>query len=258
MDTSALIISLAIIVQLLGIFLIIINAIYLSCTRGFDSAGGYGKMFCCKQGNIKRRFKIRFEKAWNLLVLYHITLVFMNVIMAIIYEEVDSLNYQIDSFHDLVDMFWISAIINYGVVFMLNVLYLIGLKTFHSFVFDRHSYVLGHLHQFNCFGFLNFLIFWTSVLLLLTCAGIDCRKLPEPWEDLAKGLGLVSLAISYVLTVVEAAYAEKWIILDGKVTTKQEVISILRQKQLERTSIEWVVECAEVVTTGEMTLILYK
>ena len=65
-------------------------------------------------------FKIRFEKAWNLLVLYHSALIFVDVIMGVVCEEVDKLNYQIDSFHDLMDMFWISAIINYGVVFMLN------------------------------------------------------------------------------------------------------------------------------------------
>ena len=183
MDTSALVITLAIIVHLLGIFLIIFNSIYLACTRGVGSARGHGKMFCCKQRNIKRRFKIRFEKAWNLLVLYHITLIFVDVIMAVVCEEVDSLNYQIDSFHDLVDMFWISAIINYGVVFMLNVNYVIamcsaGKWVFNSrsrkWVFNLRSPILGHLHQFNCFGFVNFLVFWTSVLLLLTCAGYDC------------------------------------------------------------------------------------
>ena len=257
MDTSALVISLAIIVHLLGIFLIIFNSIYLAYTRRINSARGHGKMFCCKQRNIKRRFKIKFDKAWNLLVLYHITLIFVDLIMVVVCEEVDKLNYQIDSFHNLVDMFWISAIINYGVVFMLNVLYLVGLKTVHRLVFNRHSYVFGHLHQFNCFGFINFLVFWTSVLLLLTCAGIDCEELPGPWKSLARGLGLVSLAISYVCMVVESVYAEKWVILDGKGTTKREALSIIRRKLLETTSTMWVVECGEVVTTGKMTSILF-
>ena len=80
-------------------------------------------MFDCKQRNIKRRFKIRLDKAWNLLVLYHIALIFVDVIMGVVCEEVDSLNYQIDSLNDMVSMFWISAMINYGVVFMLNILY---------------------------------------------------------------------------------------------------------------------------------------
>ena len=257
MDTSALVISLAIVVHLLGIFLITINCIYLSCTKGVGNVREHGNIFYVKQQNIKRRFKIKFEKAWNLLVLYHIALIFVDVIMGVVCEEVERFNYQIDSFHDLVDMFWISAIINYGAVFMLNVLYLVGLKTVHKLGFNRHSYVLGHLHQFNCFGFLNFLIFWTSMLLLLTCAAIDCRDLPEPWKDLARGLGLVSLAISYVCMVVEAVYAEKWVILDGKGTTKQEALSIIRRKLLETTSTMWVVKCGEVVTTGKMTSILF-
>ena len=251
MDTSVLIVTLAVVVHLLGIFLITINSIYLACIRGIDGARLHG------QQNIKRCFKIRFEKAWNLLVLYHVTLIFVDVIMAVVCEEVDSLNYQIDSFYDLVDMFWISAIINYGVVFMMNLLYLVCLKTVHRLAFNRNSYVLGHLHQFNCFGFLNFLIFWTSVLLLLTCAGIDCRDLPEPWKDLAGGLGLISLAISYISMVVEAIYAEKLIILDGEGTTKEKVLGVLRQKLVETTSVAWMVECGETVTAGEMTSILF-
>ena len=257
MDTSALVITLAIIVHLLGIFLIIFNSIYLACTRGVNSARGHGKMFCSKQRSIKRCFKIRFEKAWNILVLYHSAFIFVDVIMGVVCEEVDSFNYQIDSLHDLVNVFWISAMINYGVVFMLNVLYLVGLKTVHKLGFNRHSYVFGHLHQFNCFGFINFLVFWASVLLLLTCAGIDCGDLPVPWKSLARGLGLVSLAISYVCMVVEAVYAEKWVILDGKGTTKQEALSIIQWKLLEMTSTMWVVECGEVVTTGKMTSILF-
>ena len=250
MDTSALVITLVIFVHLLGIFLIILNSIYLACTRRVNSVRGHG------QKNIKRRFKIRFEKAWNLLVLYHITLIFVDVILTVVCEEVDNLNYQIDSLHDLVDMFWISAIINYGVVFMLNLLYLVDLKTVHKLAFNRNSYLLGHLHQFNCFGFLNFLIFWTSVLLLLTCAGIDCRDLPEPWRDLTGSLGLVSMAISYVLMIVEAVYAEKLIILDGEGISKEKAMDILRQKLVQTTSTAWVVECAEVQTAGEMTWIL--
>ena len=95
------------------------------------------------------------------------------------------------------------------------------------------------------------------MLLLLTCTAIDCRDLPEPWKDLARGSGLVSLAISYVCVVVEAVCAEKWVILDGKGTTKQEALSIIRRKLLETTSTMWVVECGEVVTTGKMTSILF-
>ena len=156
MDTSALIVTLATIAHCLGIFLLTFNAIYLACTRGFDSARGYGKMFCCKQRNIKRRFKIRLDKAWNLLVLYHIILMYVSVIMAIICEEVDSLNYQIDSLNDMVSMFWILAMFNYGVVFMLNILYVVGIYSPHQWVFNRRSYVLGHLHQYNSFAFLTF------------------------------------------------------------------------------------------------------
>ena len=250
MDTSAFIVTLAIIVHCLGFFFIIFNAIYLACTRGFDSARGYEKMFYCKLRNIKQPFKIRLDKAWNLLVLYHITLIYVCIIMAIICKEVDSLNYQIDSLNDMVSMFWISAIINYGVVFMLNILYVIGIYSPHQWVFNRGSYVLGHLHQYNNFGFLNFLVFWTSVLLMLTCAAIDCGNIPAPWRDLARGLGFVSLGFSYVFMVVEAIYAEKRIILDGKVIGKQEALEILERKLLENTLVEWVVECGEIDGRG--------
>ena len=250
MDTSALVITLAIIVHLLGIFLIIFNSIYLACTRGVGSARGHGKMFCCKQRNIKRRFKIRFEKAWNLLVLYHIVLIFVDVIMAVVCEEVDSLNYQIDSFHDLVDMFWISAIINYGVVFMLNVMYVTASCAAGKWAFTSRSHILGHLQQFNCFGFLNFLVFWTSVLLLLTCAGYDCSHLPQPWKDLSKGLAGVSLGLSYIFMIIEALFAEKRIFLDDKATTNEEAMNILEQKLLEPSPVEWVVECGHNVQRG--------
>ena len=239
MDTSALVITLAIIVHLLGIFLIIFNSIYLACTRGINSARGHGKMFCCKQRNIKRRFKIRFEKAWNLLVLYHSALIFVDVIMGVVCEEVDKLNYQIDSFHDLVDMFWISAIINYGVVFMLNIMYLTALCATGKWVFHSRSHILGHLHQFNCLGFINFLVFWTSMLLLLTCAGIDCSNLSQPWKDLSKGLAGVSSGLSYIFMVIEALFAEKRIFLDDEATTNEEAMDILERKLLEPTPVEW-------------------
>ena len=250
MDTSALIVTLVIITHCLGFFLITFNVIYLACTRGFDSARGYEKMFYCKQRNVKRRFKIRLDKALNLLVLYHITIIYMCVIMTIICEDVDSLNYQIDSLNDIVSMFWILAMFNYGVVFMLNVCYVIGIYSPHQWVFNRRSYVLGHLHQYNSFGFLNFLIFWTSVLLMLTCVGIDCRDIPQPWKDLARGLGFVSSGLSYVCMVVEAIYAEKRIILDGKVTSKQEALEIPERKLVETTLVEWVVECGEIDGRG--------
>ena len=46
--------------------------------------------------------------------------------------------------------------------------------------------------------------------------------------------------------VVEAIYAEKRIILDGKVIGKQEALEILERKLLENTLVEWVVECGEI------------
>ena len=81
MDTSALVISLAIVVHLLGIFLITINCIYLSCTKGVGNVREHGNIFHVKQQNIQRCFKIRLEKAWNLLALYHIALIFVDVIV---------------------------------------------------------------------------------------------------------------------------------------------------------------------------------
>ena len=172
------------------------------------------------------------------------------MIWAVVCEEVDSMNYQIDSFHDFVDMFWISAIINYGVVFMLNIMYVVALCSAGKWVFNSRSHILGHLHQFNCFGFLNFLVFWTSVLLLLTCAGYDCSHLPQPWKDLSKGLAGVCFGLSYIFMVIEALFAEKQIFLDDEATTNEEAMNILEQKLLEPSPVEWVVECGHVVQRG--------
>ena len=121
MDTSAFIISIATIIHFLGIILIIINSVYMACTRGQDSALGHGKRFSCKPRNFKRMHKIRFDKTWNLFVMYHI------LIMGVICEEFDSLNYQTDSLNALVNTFWISAIISYGVVFLMLISYIVAL-----------------------------------------------------------------------------------------------------------------------------------
>ena len=85
---------------------------------------------------------------------------------------------------------------------------------------------------------------------MMTCVGIDCRDIPQPWKDLARGLGFVSSGLSYVFMVVEAVYAEKRIILDGKVTSKQEALEILERKLLATTLVEWVVECGEIDGRG--------
>ena len=50
--------------------------------------------------------------------------------------------------------------------------------------------------------------------------------------------------------VVEAVYAEKCVILDGKVTSKQEALELLERKLLETTLVEWVVECGEIDGRG--------
>ena len=94
------------------------------------------------------------------------------------------------------------------------------------------------------------------MLLMLTCAGIDCGDIPAPWWDLARGLGFVSSGFSYVFMVVEAVYAEKRIILDGKGIGKQETLEILQRNLLENTLVEWVVECGEIDGRGQKICIL--
>ena len=95
------------------------------------------------------------------------------------------------------------------------------------------------------------------MLLLLTCAGIDCSNLSQPWKDLSKGLAGVSLGLSYIFMVIEALFTEKRIFLDDEATTNEEAMDILERKLLEPTPVEWVVECGHVVTRGTKNLNLF-
>ena len=91
------------------------------------------------------------------------------------------------------------------------------------------------------------------MLLLLTCAGIDCSNLSQPWKGLSKGLA----GLSYIFMVIEALFAEKRIFLDDEATTNEEAMDILERKLLEPTPVEWVVECGHVVTRGTKNLNLF-
>ena len=211
-----------------GILLLIINSLCL----------------VYKRNGRKRWCKIKSDLACNVLFLYHVILLTLEMILALVCQIYQDLSEFCQS-HNLVDLFLILAGTNY--LFLL--LYLAPRRvSVGAFETDGHT---SSLNTSKSFAFVNFLVFWSMLGLLASCSRIDCRFM-SGFETLANGYGLIPLLLSYIAmlceayltSTVEARYKN---FESADIISKDKAIAIIQQRFKEQPRIEGLVVCSHEV-----------
>ena len=248
MTIEAVVIVGIVIAHLLGVLLFMLNACYLKVTRGYDKSRnvntGNEELDKLKS---KRCCKLRSFKAMNFLVMYHVMLVILDFIIAFIHLSQDPEDRVLSITPTVI---WILPGIAYMVLFIfMPIAMMCGLGTL------AHT---GPLHAFNIFDFLHLVIFWASLICMLTCAGADCSGLHSDLQNLASGYAAIPFAWSYLLMIWGACMNKGFFKLGKKVISKQDALNFINEKLQETPSIEWTVSCGHSVTTGKRSKFLSK
>ena len=234
-----------IVLHWIGFLLVLLNACYLMCTRGYGSVRIGRNM---KDLEIRRCCKMRKAVACNILIMYQIVLVACEIVMAIVFH---SLQFSNDSTQPAF-WFWLLVAGNYT---MLMCCCIPGVLNFNAF--KSHSHI-GPLHGCNAFECLNFVIFWVSVTFVTICQLTDCTSLPFGLRILGDRAALIPAIIAYVGMLVGSFYNRKSFGVYKKVISKHEAVTILKQKLEEWPSIEWLVRCGHnEEPSGEWVLFLF-
>ena len=211
-----------------GILLLIVNSICLVYRRS-------GRHRCCK---------LKSDIACNILFIYHAILLILEIFLALLCQFK---NGWMDFFpgRNLVDLFLILAIVNYMFLTLYLAPRLIKVHTFATNGYTRHC------NATKPFAFLNFFVFWSNLVLLSTCIGIDCRSMPG-FGMLADGYAIIPLVISYFGILFEA-YLTTTVttrhqdIESASVISKEKAIGIIQKRILEQPYIEGYVSCGHEV-----------
>ena len=104
----------------------------------------------------KRCCKIRGAVACNVLLIAHMFLTVTEGIMALVYQSPSLYSYKLNT------AYWALFGVNYGI------LVVAFLPCAHAIdAFNIHTH-LGHIHACNAFEFVNFIVFWVSLILAVT------------------------------------------------------------------------------------------
>ena len=184
-----------------------------------------------KKWNIRRFCHVRKDVALNILFMYHVFLFMGNIILGITCDIQDSWNPQLEPNpnENLVRAFWLSALANYVFLAVL--------------AFCLADIPKGYIvHSGLIFEFLHLLTFWISLLLMLTCAGMNCSGFQNPMKDFIHGYAAIPMLISYgVLFLGGWAYSVR--VKKIKVISAQEAVTKIKEKLHGSPAIEWTVVC---------------
>ena len=206
-------------VHVAGFLLLVINYVYLIC-RGEKLR----KVICGQHerdldsSDEELYFKIQNSTACSILMFYHLILIAIEVVLAIVCttDEIwkHEFNYDEDVINrniDIIFVLWVTAVINYVLV----MLYLIPFVLV-PLAYERQKFTnwAGGLVTYNFFSFYNCVIFWGSLFLLLHCVRTDCTDtLSRVFQFLGDRYAVISLAVSYVLMQAEASVLKRYIVV---------------------------------------------
>lgn len=248
-ETSVLIISVLVVVHVLGLILLLINSCYLVCTRGYGSTRISQSKFRKRNRDLdkpetKRCCKLRSAKACNILVLYHILLIIIEVGFAIVCYIEPSLNHEFNDFEDMRFALLIAAVCNFGfiIIFILPYSYSVGALRAHA--------QICHLNACSSFEVLNFILFWASLLLLIGCSAADCSE-PSLLDLMGSGLAAVPLILSYIILLIGAKMYKKRLNKVQNPISSQEAVTTIGRKIQEPPYLKWTISCGHQEGSGD-------
>lgn len=228
--------------HVLGIVLVLVNGVYLLCTRGYGSARirensrAFDSRTMLDNPRTRRFCTVRNSKACNVLVFYHVLLFGADVISLLV------CNFQsIICDWRLLAFIILLAVVNYFVILLIIVPFSWGCGANKS-----HAHC-GCFH--NCFAFevMHFLLFW-GVLSSMITAGIcntqGCKDYGVFYIYIFPGfltLGLIYLYMA--MWAGSALYYKRHIRVYKDIISKEEAAEFIRQALQETPALELEMSC---------------
>ena len=225
--------------HVIGVFLIIINSLYLLCTRGYGSVRINEKMIHRRR---ERCCKIRNAIACNILLICHILLTVTEAIMALVYQSPSLYNYALNK------AYWILFGVNYITLFFIFFPCADGFRAL-----ETHAH-LGHIYACNVFEFVNFVVFWASIFLALTSKMFNYHiqlYLPSGVGYMGARHAIPALLLSYFSMLMGAGCYYTNSKVHNEIISKQEAVNIINKKLNEAPSIEWTMSRGTVRARGK-------
>ena len=200
----------------LGLLFVIVNIVFLKCSRGHGSVR-IGKRMVDLE--IRRCCKIRSAVACNVLIVYHIVLIAAEMTAAFVLSLP-----QIPKNH-LKSVMWILVTINYGVLLFwcLPCSMVIGSNKTHSHI--------GPVFGRNALELFHFLVFWVCAIFMISCALSNCNYLPFDLMSLDLRVIFIPLIIAYIGMVVGSFCNKYSFTVYKQVTSKHEAVELPKKKR---------------------------
>ena len=264
METSDLITVILIIIHSIGLFLFIVNSLYLLCIGETLRTA----LLCKSEKDFedsdeKRCCKVSSSKACSLVLFYHLVLIAAELIVAIVsFTDVTFLN-EDDIYFDVVfsdkpvdvgTVLFFTAAVNYIVL----MLYMIPFVLIPLARKAKRINNTGKLVTYNMFSFYNFLVFWGLIYIIIQCRKSDlCVELPAAFQiighqyDDTSYIAAILMVIVYVIMLVEAGVLKRYIIVSPfgnrsppiDEASKEEAVEIMKNKTKEAPYIVWTIRC---------------
>ena len=273
METSDLIAVILVIVHSIGLFLFIVNSTYL-----LRIGESLGTALLCKSeqdfedSDKKRCCKVSSSKACSLVLFYHLVLIAVDLIVAIV-SFTDAAFWNEDDIYfnvvfdekpmDVGTVLFFAASVNY-IVLMLYMIPFVLLPLARK---PKRINNIGKLVTYNMFSFYNFLVFWGLIYIIIYCRKSDlCDELPSAFQIIGRQYGdtsyrrrhgdishlaVILLVIVYVIMLVEAWVLKQYIIVSPfgnrsspiDEVSKDEAVVIMKNKMKEAPYIAWTIRC---------------
>ena len=209
------------ITHVFGVILLIINFCYLRCTRGHQSVRLEANQ--CRLCT-KRLCKIRNTVACNILIIFEIVLVGIDIVLIITTQD-----------YPIIYMF--MAIAGYVVISVVcfPTAYVTGSCQSYSHI--------GPLSACTVFECLNLILFCAVSMLMISCSVQEYSNLHPDWKGLASSPGLILVGITYVMLILGASIHFSSFKVYAKIICKAEAVNIINEKLIEVPFIKWKFSC---------------
>ena len=227
-------------VHVIGIIFIVINSLYLRCTRGSGSVRMNEGDF--DRSDRKRCCKLRGAVACNVVLIAHMFLTMTEGIMALLYQSPSLYSYKLNT------AYWALFGINYGILVLAFLPCAYEVDAFNIYAH------LGHIHACNAFEFFNFIIFWASLILAVTSKvfGYEIQIfLPRGFGYMGPGHAILALLLSYFSMFIGAGCYFTQFKIDKEIISKEEAVQLISQKIREAPSIQWIMSLGEARARSE-------
>ena len=273
METSDLITVILVIVHSIGLFLFIVNSLYLLCIGETLRTS----LLCKSEKDFedtdeKKCCKVSSSKACSLVLLYHLVLIAAELIVAIVsftdavFWNEDDIYFDVvfsDKPIDVGTVLFFAAVVDYIVL----MLYMIPFVLLPLAKRPKRINNIGKLVTYNMFSFYNFLVFWGLIFIIIHCRKSDlCVELPAAIQifgrqygdrsyrrkyDNTSYLAVILLVIVYVIMLVEAGVLKQYINVSPfgnrsppiDEVSKDEAVEIMKNKTKEAPYIAWTIRC---------------